>query len=175
MKRFAATLLALLPTAGAAAGQQGAPNSVQTVSVPGVRVRFLNFGWNPEAFAAMETGGSHPAASRPWALAVIRPEKPLKWEGQVVPHGAIVLILNPKSAGGPMTIELRHVDLREVFSDLNVIAIPPAGQTVNQVPANFETVKETLDRLKISLAEAAGKVDVSIHYGNRELKLELAR
>jgi hypothetical protein len=169
------TLFGLLTVAGAGA-QQGAPHSVHTVNISGVRVRYLDFGWNPEAFEAMETGGSHSAAARSWAVATIRPDKPLQWEGHGVPASAVTLIiLNPRSAAGPMTIELRTIDMREVFTDMNVVAIPPEGETIHQVPANFETVKDTSDRLAVTVTEPAGKVELAIQYGNRKQILDLTR
>jgi len=66
-----------------------------------------------------------------------------------------------------MTLEVRVIDMREVFKDANIIAEPPEGRTIHIEPADFQKVDTLAERLKISLSEGDGKMTLSIHYGNR--------
>jgi hypothetical protein len=89
--------------------------------------------------------------------------------------GTSLLVLNPaKGSAGP-TFEMRAIDMREVFTDLNVIAEPPAGETYQTQPATFTKVEELAPRLDVSLQEKADSLDVVIHYGDRKAVVTLAR
>lgn len=70
MRAFCASIVVVL--AGAALAQEAPPNAphvVKYLKAPGLEVRYLDFGWNPEAFAALEQGGDHPVGRRSWVLA----------------------------------------------------------------------------------------------------------
>jgi hypothetical protein len=65
--------------------------------------------------------------------------------------------------------------MRDVFTDMNVVAEPPPGKTVYKEPANFKTVDEVADRLTLDLKEADGTFTLSMHYGNRLAVIEATR
>lgn len=171
--------LALLLTVPALAQEapKNAPHFVKYLKAPRLEVRYLDFGWNPEAFAALEKGGDHPVGRRSWALArFLLPWNVLRWEGKVLGVGTFLLILNPKKPDteGP-TFEVRRIDMRDVFPDLNVIAEPPEGETVGVVPAVFEKADSTADRLEVTLTDKTETIELTIHYGDRRAKVVLAR
>ena len=165
--------------AGAALAQEApknAPHFVKYVKAPGLEVRYLDFGWNPEAFAALEQGGNHPVGRRSWVLArLLLPRNPLKWEGRTIPVGNAILILHPGRPGIKPGFELRTIDMREVVTDLNVIAEPPPGDTIAAGPAVFEQADTTADRLEVALADKTQTLELAIHYGDRRAKLILTR
>lgn len=78
--------------------------------------------------------------------------------GKTLPVGPSLLILNPARAGEGPTLELRSVDMREVFVDMNVIAEPPPGETYCQAPAAFRKVDTMAGRLEITLTEGKGSI-----------------
>jgi hypothetical protein len=165
--------------AGAALAQEApknAPHFVKYLKAPGLEVRYLDFGWNPEAFAALEQGGNHPVGRRSWVLArLLLPTAPLKWEGRTIGVGTAILILHPGKPGIKPGFELRTIDMREVFTDLNVIAEPPPGDTLAAGPAIFEKADTTAERLEVTLADKAQTLELAIHYGDRRAKVILAR
>jgi hypothetical protein len=173
MKHLALVVTTLALTAAAVGAQEekNLPNALITTEAGGVQVRYLNFKWNPEAFEALEQGGGAPAGTRSWALGRILTPHPITVDGHPVSGGAI-LILNPATDMDPMTLEIRMVDMRDIFQDMNVIAEPPEGTTAYKVPAEFETVQDVADRLTMKLAEEKDALKLSIHYGNRLLVLE---
>ena len=115
-------------------------------------MRHLDFGWDPEAFATLEQGGDHQVGRRSWVLArLLLPTVPLKWEGRTIPVGTAILILHPGRSGVRPGFELRTIDMREVFTDLNVIAEPPPGDTLAAGPAIFEKTDSTAERLDVAL------------------------
>jgi hypothetical protein len=171
---LAVAVLALTVTAAGAQQEKNLPNALMTVEAGDVKVRYLNFVWDEEAFNALEKGGGAPAAARSWALARILTPNPITVDGKRVGGGAL-LLLNPASGSEPMTLEIRMVDMRDVFTDMNVVAEPPAGTTIYKVPASFETVDAVADRLTMKLEEADASLKLSIHYGNRLRVLEAKR
>jgi len=160
-----------------------APHFVKSVEVPGLNLRFLDFKFDEEAFATLEKGGSHPVGRRPWVLArLLNRLAPFNCEGKTVPVGPSILILHPARAGAGPTLELRYIDMREVFVDLNVIAEPPPGKAYCELPADFRKVETSVPRLEVTLAEGPastaakkGTVDVVAHFGDRESRLTLVR
>lgn len=161
---------------GPVLAQQGTPNAIQMTKAEGLEVRYLNFGWNPEGFAAMESGGAHPLAGRSWLLARLDPSQPLKWLGKTIPAPCgCLLVLNPAAQGAPMTLEVRQVDLSNVWTNLNLIATPPEGTTLHKAPAAFKKVPTAAARLGMDLKPAEGKLLLSVHYGDRETTIELTR
>lgn len=161
-----------------------APHYVKSVEVPGLNLRFLDFRFDEEAFATLEKGGPHPVGRRPWVLArLLTRLAPFNCEGTTVPVGPSILILHPArdGAAGP-TLELRYIDMREVFVDLNVIAEPPPGKAYCQLPASFRQVETSAPRLEVTLEEGEARADakkgtivVVAHYGDRETRLTLVR
>jgi hypothetical protein len=148
------------------------PTELKIITAADVKVRYLNFKWDEAAFAALEKGGG--TATRSWALARILTPQPLEVDGKPVTGGSL-LILNPASGGSPMTLEIRVVDMRDIFTDFNVIAEPPAGETVYKEPADFGKVEEVAERLTLDLKEVDGTFTLSIHYGNRKAVIEATR
>ncbi len=175
MAVIAATIVLGVPGAGQEA-PANAPKYVKYAKAPGVEVRYLDFRWDEEAFTALEKGGSHPAAQRSWVLARLMLQmEPLKWNGKTIPVGPVILVLNPaKGSAGP-TLELRYIDMREVFVDMNVIAEPPAGETYQKAPAAFVTVDSVAQRLEVTVAEKGKAYELSVHYGNRKATISLTR
>jgi hypothetical protein len=153
-----------------------APGYVKSVDVPGLNVRYLDFKYDEEAFATLEKGGSHPVGRRTWVLARLMTKlAPFSCEGKTVPVGPSVLILHPAKAGAGPTLEVRRIDLREVFVDLNVVAEAPPGETFCQRPADFRKVDAMAGRLEVTLTEGKGTIDVISHYGDREARITLIR
>jgi hypothetical protein len=156
---------------------KNAPHFVKTLKAPQLEVRYLDFGWNPEAFATLEHGGDHPVGRRSWALArFLLPWSTLKWEGKTLGIGTYLLVLNPKKkdAAGP-TFEVRKIDMRDVFPNLNVVAEPPPGETVGIVPAVFGKAETTADRMEITLTDKTQTIELAVHYGDRLATVVLTR
>jgi hypothetical protein len=153
---------------------ENAPTFIKTIERADVKVRYLDFKWDPEAFEALEKGGNMPAAQRSWAIARLYPSKPIMMEGKEI-SGGNLLILNPARDGKPMTFEVRVIDMREVWVDPNVIAEPPQGRVIFVQPARFEKTPNVADRLTLALSEGDGKIKLSIHYGDRLAELEFVR
>ncbi len=176
MTRFVlgAIVLAVGASAASAQKEENAPTFITTVEVADVKVRYLNFKWDEEAFAAIEKGGDMPAAKRSWAIARLYPSKPIMMDGKQI-SGGNLLILNPARAGAPMTFEVRVIDMREVWAKPNVIAEPPPGRTLYLAPARFEKTDEVAERLTLALSEGDGTIELSIHYGDRRAGLAFAR
>jgi hypothetical protein len=65
--------------------------------------------------------------------------------------------------------------MREVFTDLNVIAEPPPGETIGVIPAPFGKVATTADRLEVTLADKTETIELFVHYGDRQAKVVVAR
>ena len=171
-------LLSLVFVVGAtvafAQKEENAPTFITTVEVADVRARYLNFKWDEEAFEALENGGDTPAAKRSWAIARLYPSRPIMVDGKRISGGSL-LILNPARDGGPMTFEVRVIDMREVWVDPNVIAEPPAGRTLYLAPASFEKTDSVAERLTLALSEGDGTIKLEIHFGDRVAGLEFER
>ena len=163
---------------GSAQGQEpkNAPKWVKSVKAPGLELRYVDFKWDEAAFDALEKGGDHPAARRSWVLArLMLPLEPLKWNGKTIPVASSLLILNPARAGAGPTLEIRYVDMREVFTKMNVIAEPPEGPTYGKAPAVFERVSAVAPRLEVTVHEKERALDVRVHYGDRATSVTLDR
>ena len=174
-------LMALAATAGMmvaspaiAQQEENLPTELKIITAGDVKIRYLNFKWDEDAFEALEKGTGAPAAARSWALARILTPEPLELDGKPITGGSL-LVLNPARGDTPMTLEVRVIDMRDVFTDMNVVAEPPPGKTVYEEPAAFETVDAMADRLTLDLEEEAGTYTLSIHYGNRRAVLTATR
>ena len=170
MRRLA-MWLALSVVVAPAFAQQSLPEFLIQSTAGPIELRYVDYAWNPEAFDAMESGGSHPAAGRSWMLAVLRLQDPVRFEGRTLPVGASLLILNPKHGASPMSFEIRDVDLRVMDVKPNVIGLPPKGETVKIVPATFEKVAETKARLELVASADGRDTLVVIRYGDRKATL----
>lgn len=180
MKQLLVAIAASVVLGVPVAGQEAPPNAPQFIKfskAPGLEIRYLDFKWDEEAFRALENGGSHPAAQRSWVLArLMLQQDPLRWNGKIIPVGPTILVLNPRKGSTGATLELRYIDMREVFVDMNVIAEPPAGETYRKEPAVFQTVATVAPRLEVSVAEKGKDAyELQIHYGNRQATLTLTR
>jgi hypothetical protein len=171
---LAMAVLALTVSPGGAQQEENLPTEIRVVEAGDVKVRYLNFKWDEKAFGALETGRGAAAAARSWAIARILTPKPLELDGKPISGGSL-LVLNPATNSGPMSLEVRVIDMRDVFTDFNVIAEPPPGKTVYKEPADFKTVDSVADRLTLDLKEADGTYTLSIHYGNRQAVIEATR
>ena len=112
-------------------------------------------------------------ARRSWMLALLRLQRGMRFGGKPVLIGASLLILNPKQGNTPFNIELRDIDMRDLYFQANVIGTPPKGQTIGVMPAHFETVPETKQRLEITAAAAGNDTVITVHYGNRKTTVTL--
>jgi hypothetical protein len=167
-------LALLICCAGIVHAQDAAPKFLKIRKAPGLELRWVDFGWSPEAFAAMETGARHPAASREWMLALLRVEEPVRFEGRTVPVGASLFVLVPKRGDKPLSVELRDVDVRDILFQENIIGTPPKeGERIASVPSAFQTVPEMVERLDMALTPVGNDTQLSIHYGNRRAVLML--
>jgi hypothetical protein len=179
MKKLLAAIAATVVLGVPVAGQEApanAPKFVKYAKAPGLEVRYLDFRWDEAAFTALEKGGSHPAAQRSWVLArLLLQQDPLKWNGKTIPVGPVILVLNPRKGSAAPTLEMRYIDMREVFVDMNVIAEPPEGETYQKGPASFVKVESVAPRLSVSVEEKGTGFDLSVHYGNRKATIRLDR
>jgi hypothetical protein len=167
---------ALLLFAGSAWAQapEALPKFLKSETLDRLEVRWVDFGWAPEGFAAMETGARHPAAGRDWMLAMLRLGDPMRFEGRTVPVGPALLVLVPKRGDAPMALELREVDIRDMLFEPNIIGVPPKkGERIIARPAAFEVVPETAERLDMKLSASGSDTLLTIRYGNRRAVLTL--
>ena len=168
------TVVITLATTAGAQKEENMPTQITTVEVANVRARYLNFKWDEEAFEAFEKGGAMPEAKRSWAIARLYPEKPIMLDGKRI-SGGNLLILNPAKGDRPMTLEVRVIDMRDVFVDMNVVAEPPPGRKLFEEPARFEKVDSVAERLTLALSEGDKTIELSIHYGDRRATLTFER
>ena len=175
ISKVAAVLaLALLAGAQGRAADDVVPEFLKIDKLADVDLRWVDFGWSPEAFAAMETGADHPAAKRSWMLALVRlPIAPRFFHGRAIPVGANALILHPRQGDEPMRLEMRDIDMRDMYVEPNVIGPPPKGHHLKTVPVTWDKVPIVAERLTMSLAEEGRTVVVTIHYGDRQTKVRL--
>ena len=79
-------------------------------------------------------------------------------------------------AAAPLTQEMpanaRYIDLRDVFTDMNVIAEPPPGETCNKAPA-FRKTESTAKRLDVSLNAKGKAFELEVHFGDRKASITL--
>jgi hypothetical protein len=176
MATMALALLALL--APAQAPKQPAQDLFgHRVKAPGIEVRFVDYHWQPALFEAMEKGtGDIPEANRNWVIArIVLDKEPLTLEGQKLAVGNYALVLWPNLDTKGMTIEMRRVDMRDVYPNLNAIAPAPQGETVYRGPARFEAADPLAPRLDMAVAEVDRTVVLTVTYGDRRLTLKFAR
>ena len=149
---------------------------MHSARVPGVEVRWVDYHWQPAIFEAMEKGTrSIPEATRNWVVVrLILDDRPLTIGGVKVPVGNYALALWPNLAGKGMAVEIRRVDMRELYPNLNAMAPAPKGETIYKGPARFEA-GAPMSRFEAALAEGNGKVALSLHYGDRTLTLTFTR
>ena len=115
-----------------------------------------------------------PGAKRSWAIARLYPDKPIMLDGKRI-SGGNLLVLNPAKGDSPMTLEVRVIDMRDVFVNVNVVAEPPPGRTLFEEPARFEKVDSVAERLTLALSEGDNTIELSIHYGDRRAALTFER
>jgi hypothetical protein len=150
---------------------------LHSAKVPGVEVRFVDYHWQPALFEAMEKGSKDvPEARRNWVVARVMIEtRPLTLGGVRMPVGSYAFTLWPNLDGKGMAVEMRRVDMRDVFPNLNAMAPAPPGETIYKGPARFETASPPADRLEVAVAEGQGTVVLTLRYGDRSLPLTLTR
>lgn len=150
---------------------------LHSLKAPGIEVRFVDYHWQPALFEAMATGkGKIPEARRNWVVArIVLDARPLTLGDKRVGVGNYGLALWPNLDGKGMAVELRQVDMRDVLPSLNAMAPLPRGESIWKGPATFETTSPLVSRLDMSLAEADGKITVTLLYGDRRLPLIFTR
>ncbi len=144
---------------------------MHSTRVPNVEVRFVDYHWHPALFEAMLKGSRDlPLAQRDWVVArVIIEQRPMTLEGKRLPVGNYALTLWPNLDGKGMAYELRQVDMREVYPDLNAMAPAPRGETQFKGPARFVPSTPPTERLKVTTTEEKGAVMLVIAYGDKQL------
>lgn len=151
---------------------------LRSATVPGVELRFVDYHWQPAIVEAMASGrGDIPEARRNWVFArVILDARPMTLDGARLPVGNYALALWPNLDGKGMAVEMRRVDMRDVFPNLNAMAEAPRGETLYKGVAKFETLEPLAERLEVTLTQGdAGSVQLTLRYGNRRLPLTLTR
>ena len=90
----------------------------------------MDYHWHPAIFEAMASGkGDVPEAKRNWVVVrVILDARPLTLEGKRLAVGNYALTLWPNLDGKGMQVEMRRVDMRDVFPNLNAMAPAPRGE-----------------------------------------------
>jgi hypothetical protein len=175
MRLTAATLILFALPAFGLQTEPASDLSVHSAKLPGIELRFVDWHWRPDLFAEMEKGGGKtPEAKRNWLLFRLVNDNRLTFEKTRLEASNYALALWPNLDGKGMMFELRRIDMRLVMEP-NAFAPLPDGTTVWKGPAKFETVPDTAERLSISIAEDAGKVNVTIHYGNRKALVSFSR
>ena len=144
---------------------------------PGVEVRFVDYHWQPALFEAMEKGTRDiPEATRNWVVArVMIQTRPFTLGEARLGVGSYAFTLWPNLDGKGMAVEMRRVDMRDVFPNLNAMAPAPRGETYYKGPARFETASPPADRLEVAVTEGEGTVVLTLRYGDRRLSLTLTR
>jgi len=151
---------------------------MHSAKAPGVEIRFVDYHWQQALFEAMEKGSSNiPEAKRNWVVArVVLDDRPLTLEGTRLAVGNYALALWPNLDGKGMAIEMRRVDMRELYPDVNAIAPAPKGETIYKGPAKFEAGQPLASRFDIAVAsDDPAKVTLTILYGDRRLVLTFVR
>ena len=150
---------------------------MHSAQVPGMEIRFVDYHWQPSLFEAMEKGNpAVPEATRNWVVVrVILTTRPLTLGDERLPVGNYALTLWPNLDGKGMQIEMRRVDMREVYPDVNAIAPAPKGDTLYKAPAPFEVAGPDAPRFDVTLTEGDGKIALTIRYGNRRLPVTFVR
>jgi hypothetical protein len=171
-----AVLALLLPGQAQVPKEPAKDLFLRSAKVPGVEIRFVDYHWQPAIFEAMASGkgDAPPEAKRNWVVVrVILDARPLTLEGKRLAVGNYGLALWPNLDGKGMQVEMRRVDMRDVFPNLNAMAPVPKGETIYRGVANFETESPLVDRLNVTIVEADGAILLTLHYGDRRLPLKL--
>jgi hypothetical protein len=176
MTPMALALLAL-PLSAQVPKEPAADLFMHSAKAPGVEIRFVDYHWQPAIFEAMEKGAADvPEATRNWVVArVILDVRPLTLDGARLAVGNYGLVLWPNLDGKGMAVEMRRIDMREVYPNLNAMAPAPRGQTAYRGPARFETASPAAPRLDMAVSEAEGAVVLTLRYGDRRLSVTLTR
>jgi hypothetical protein len=150
---------------------------MHSANAPGVEIRFVDYHWQPALWEALEKGSDVPEAKRNWVVVrVILDARPLTLEGTRVAVGNYALALWPNMDGKGMAVELRRVDMREVYPDVNAIGPAPKGETIYKGPAKFTAGNPLVDRFSVALgSEDPAKVTLTLSYGDRRLVLTFVR
>jgi hypothetical protein len=176
MKTIAVALLTLaLPTQ--APKEPAKDLFMHSAQAPGVEIRVVDYHWRPAFFEAMEKGsGAIPEATRNWVIArVILNARPFTFGTARLPVGNYALVLWPNLDGKGMAIEMRRVDMREVYPDVNAIAPAPRGETLYKGPAKFDAHSPLAPRFEATLDQDGDTVNLAIRYGDRRLVLPFVR
>jgi hypothetical protein len=148
------------------------------VKAPGIEIAFVDYHWQLDVFEAMEKGsGTLLEATRNWVVArVVLDDRPLTLGSSRLAVGNYGLVLWPNLDGKGMAIEMRRIDMREVYPDVNAIAPAPRGETVYKELVKFETGQPLAPRFDIQMvSDDPAKVTLTIRYGDRRLVLSFVR
>ena len=148
---------------------------LRSAKAPGVEIRFVDYHWHPTLFEAMASGkGDVPEAKRNWVVVrMILDMRPMTLEGKRLPVGNFGIALWPNLDGKGMQVEVRQVDMRDVFPNLNAMGPVPRGETMYKGPVRFETESPVAERLDTKVTEEAGGVVLTVRYGDRRFSLKL--
>jgi hypothetical protein len=172
----ATPLLAQTPAAPAVPTAPAADLAVKSAGVQGLEVRFINYHWQPGVMALMAKSPAEvKGLRRDWVMArlIVEP-KPLKFGDTVLGTGSYAVSLFPNEGEG-MVLELRKIDMREIYPRMNAFAPTPQGTPKYRGPAKFEPLEPRADRLFVTVTEEAGTIALDINYGDRRLPLKLTR
>jgi hypothetical protein len=178
MPSLALALALVLPVQAANVPKEPAKDLfLRSGKLPGLEVRFVDYHWQPAIFEAMESGkGDVPEARRNWVvIRLMVDDRPVAIEGKKLAVGTYAVALWPNLDGKGMQVEVRRVDMRDVFPNLNAMAPAPRGETIHKAPAGLETVSPLAERLDVQLGEAAGTITLALRYGPRRMTLKLTR
>lgn len=166
-------LLILAQAAGEPARK--APVTIQTASLPGVTVHYLNAPWGPNTFAAMERPGDSFYNRRTWPFARLETTRAVSVEGTTVPPGNYALVFHPNTPDDAgMGLEVRRLRVPEFLQPGNVMTPTPDGETVWRGPIRFERREATEPALRIDLEPEKSGARLVVLYGDRRLERELA-
>jgi hypothetical protein len=148
---------------------------LRSAKAPGVEIRFVDYHWQPALFEAIASGkGDVPEAKRNWVVVrMILDMRPMTLEGKRLPVGNFGIALWPNLDGKGMQVEVRQVDMRDVFPNLNAMGPVPRGETMYKGPVRFETESPVAERLDTKLTEEGGGVVLTVRYGDRRFSLKL--
>jgi hypothetical protein len=148
---------------------------LRSAKAPGVEIRFVDYHWHKALFDAMASGkGDVPEAKRNWVVVrMILDTRPMTLEGKRLPVGNFGIALWPNLDGKGMQVEVRQVDMRDVFPNINAMGPVPRGETMYKGPVRFETESPVAERLDTQAAEADGAVVITVRYGDRRFSLKL--
>lgn len=151
---------------------------MHSAKAPGMEIRFVDYHWQPALWEAMEKGSrTIPEATRNWVVVrVVLDDRPLTLEGTRLAVGNYGLLLWPNLDGKGMAYEMRRIDMREVYPDVNAIAPSPRGETVYKGPAKFTAGNPLASRFNVAVgSEDPAQVTLTIGYGDRRLVLTFVR